>query len=126
MISPLESLYSCQTYAEIVIKTTTKTLLKNIMTLDTAEELGQAVATQRCSTPTQDGVSSFYVIECAKMDVYRLFRTHRQRRQRGGVALHMREGLDFMELTYSDERVECLWVNQEKGQQGRYCGRRML
>lgn len=97
-----------------------------MMTLDTAEELGQAVATQPCSTPTQDGVSSFYVTECAKMDVYRLFRTRRQRRQRGGVAFHMREGLDFMEHTYSDERVECLWVNREKGQQGRYCGRRML
>lgn len=45
---------------------------------------------------------------------------------RAGVALYMREGLDFMELTYSDERVECLWVSQEKGRQGSYCGRRML
>lgn len=96
------------------------------MTLDTAGELGQAVASQHCSTHTQDGVSSFYVIGCANMDVYRLFRTDRQGRQRGGVALYMREGLGFMELTYSDERVECLWVSQEKGQQGRYCGRRML
>ncbi|PKU34569.1 mitochondrial fission process protein 1 [Limosa lapponica baueri] len=46
----------------------------------------------------------------AAMDGYKLFRSDRQGRRGGGVALYVRECFDCLELNDGDERVKCLWV----------------
>lgn len=35
-------------------------------------------------------------------------------RRGGGIALCIEDGLDSMELSYSDEKAECLWVSRGK------------
>ncbi|GAB0208330.1 mitochondrial enolase superfamily member 1 [Grus japonensis] len=46
----------------------------------------------------------------AAMDAYTLFRTERQGRRGGGVALYVRDCFDCIELDDCDDKVECLWV----------------
>ncbi|GAB0177896.1 hypothetical protein GRJ2_000254900 [Grus japonensis] len=46
----------------------------------------------------------------AVMDGYRLFRRDRQGRRSGGEALYVTEGLDYTELSVSNNTVESLWV----------------
>jgi len=47
------------------------------------------------------------------MDGYRLFRRDRQGRRGGRVALYMKEGLDCVESTVGNDKVESLWVRIE-------------
>lgn len=45
-----------------------------------------------------------------EMNSFRLYRRDRPERRGGGVALYIKEGLHCMELSYGDEKAECLWV----------------
>lgn len=44
------------------------------------------------------------------MDGYKLFRRDKQGRQGGGVALHVTECFDVIELLAGDDKAESLWV----------------
>jgi len=46
----------------------------------------------------------------AAMNIYQPFSRDKQGRRGDRVALYVRECFDHLELDYSDNRVECLWV----------------
>ncbi|KAK4810629.1 hypothetical protein QYF61_007366 [Mycteria americana] len=50
----------------------------------------------------------------AAVDGYKPFKRDRQRRRGGGVALYVRECFDCLELDDGDERVKCLWVQDNQ------------